>query len=122
MKKSNFALRLQPSLMEEARKVAKAEGVAINQLINVAVAEKVSALRTAMCARRFESSNEQAPGRRRSPAMNSRRRKRLGEGDATDSADQARRSSWSLAPSAFSASLRSRARPSLMASISARSS
>jgi hypothetical protein len=46
MKKSNFALRLQPSLMEEARRVAKAEGVAVNQLINVAVAEKVSALRT----------------------------------------------------------------------------
>jgi hypothetical protein len=45
MKKSNFALRLQPSLMEEA-KIAKAEGVAVNQLINVAVAEKVSALRT----------------------------------------------------------------------------
>ena len=46
MKKSNFALRLQPSLMEEARRVAKTEGVAVNQLINVAVAEKVSALRT----------------------------------------------------------------------------
>ena len=46
MKKSNFALRLQPSLMEETRKVAKAEGVAVNQLINVAVAEKLSALRT----------------------------------------------------------------------------
>ena len=46
MKKSNFALRLQPSLMEEAKRVAKAEGVAVNQLINVAVAEKVSALRT----------------------------------------------------------------------------
>lgn len=46
MKKSNFALRLQPSLMEEARRIAKAEGVAVNQLINVAVAEKVSALRT----------------------------------------------------------------------------
>ena len=46
MKKSNFALRLQPSLMDEARKLAKAEGVAVNQLINVAVAEKVSALRT----------------------------------------------------------------------------
>jgi predicted HicB family RNase H-like nuclease len=42
MKKSNFALRLQPSLMEEAKTVAKAEGVAVNQLINVAVAEKVS--------------------------------------------------------------------------------
>lgn len=46
MKKSNFALRLQPSLMEEARKLANAEGVAMNQLINVALAEKVSALRT----------------------------------------------------------------------------
>ena len=46
MRKSNFALRLQPSLLEEARKLAEAEGVALNQLINVAVAEKVSALRT----------------------------------------------------------------------------
>jgi hypothetical protein len=46
VKKSNFALRLQPSLMEEARKIGKTEGVAVNQLINVAVAEKVSALRT----------------------------------------------------------------------------
>ncbi len=46
MRKSNFALRLQPSLRDEARKLAEAEGVALNQLINVAVAEKVSALRT----------------------------------------------------------------------------
>jgi hypothetical protein len=46
MRKSNFALRLQPSLMEEARKAAEADGVALNQLINVAIAEKVSALRT----------------------------------------------------------------------------
>ncbi len=46
MRKSNFALRLQPSLLDEARKLAEAEGVALNQLINVAVAEKVSALRT----------------------------------------------------------------------------
>lgn len=44
MRKSNFALRLQPSLLEEAKRVA--EGVAVNQLINVAVAEKLSALRT----------------------------------------------------------------------------
>lgn len=46
MRKSNFALRLHPSLLEEARLVAEAEGVALNQLINVAVAEKLSALRT----------------------------------------------------------------------------
>ncbi len=35
MRRSNFALRLQPSLLEELRKAAKAEGVALNQLINV---------------------------------------------------------------------------------------
>ncbi len=46
MKKSNFALRLQPSLLEEARRTAEEEGVALNQLINVAVAEKLSAIRT----------------------------------------------------------------------------
>jgi hypothetical protein len=46
MRKSNFALRLQPSLLEEARRAAEAEGVALNQLINVALAEKLSALRT----------------------------------------------------------------------------
>jgi hypothetical protein len=45
MRKSNFAL-LQPSLLAEARQMAEAEGVALNQLINVAVAEKLSALRT----------------------------------------------------------------------------
>ena len=46
MRKSNFALRIQPSLLAELRKLSKAEGVALNQLINVAVAEKLSALRT----------------------------------------------------------------------------
>ena len=46
MRRSNVALRLQPALLEEARRVAESEGVALNQLINVAVAEKLSALRT----------------------------------------------------------------------------
>jgi hypothetical protein len=46
MRRSNFALRLQPSLLEEVRRAAELEGVALNQLINVAVAEKISALRT----------------------------------------------------------------------------
>ena len=46
MRRRNFALRLQPSLLEEARKLVESEGVALNQLINVAVAEKLSALRT----------------------------------------------------------------------------
>ena len=46
MRKSNVALRLQESLLTEARNVAETEGVALNQFINVAVAEKLSALRT----------------------------------------------------------------------------
>ena len=46
MRRSNVALRLQTSLLEEAKRVAEAEGVALNQFINVAVAEKLSALRT----------------------------------------------------------------------------
>jgi len=46
MRRSNVVLRLQTGLLEEARRVAESEGVALNQLINVAVAEKLSALRT----------------------------------------------------------------------------
>jgi hypothetical protein len=42
MRRSNFALHLQPSLLEELHKAAQLAGVALNQLINVAVAEKVS--------------------------------------------------------------------------------
>src|SRR5258708_7448521 len=46
MRRRNVALGLQNSLLAEAKGVAESEGVALNQLINVAVAEKVSALRT----------------------------------------------------------------------------
>ena len=46
MRKSNVAFRLRESLLSEARSVAATEGVALNQFINVAVAEKLSALRT----------------------------------------------------------------------------
>jgi len=44
---SNYALRLQASLMDELRKVVEQEGTTLNQFINVAVAEKLAALRTA---------------------------------------------------------------------------
>jgi hypothetical protein len=44
-KKASYPLRLQASLMAEARRAAKSEGVSLNQFINVAVAEKVSAVR-----------------------------------------------------------------------------
>jgi hypothetical protein len=47
MAKSNYALRLQSSLKAEAEKLAAEEGTTLNQLINIAVAEKIAALRTA---------------------------------------------------------------------------
>jgi antitoxin component of RelBE/YafQ-DinJ toxin-antitoxin module len=43
---SNYALRLQASLKTEAEKLAEAEGTTLNQFINVAVAEKIAALKT----------------------------------------------------------------------------
>lgn len=43
---SNYALRLQASVMEELKQVVIDEGTTINQFINVAVAEKLAALRT----------------------------------------------------------------------------
>lgn len=46
MRQSSFPLRLASSLQEEARKTAEMEGISLNQLINLAVAEKISALRT----------------------------------------------------------------------------
>ena len=46
MTKANYALRLQPSLKSAAERIAAAEGTSLNQFINVAVAEKLSALET----------------------------------------------------------------------------
>jgi hypothetical protein len=53
MRTSNFALRMQPTLLEEAKAMAKDEGIALNQLINVAVAEKVAATRTIQFFERY---------------------------------------------------------------------
>jgi hypothetical protein len=80
VRKSNFALRLQPSLLEEARKLAAAEGVALNQLINVALAEKISTLRTE------EYFAERA--RRANPAKVARILKRVGQGNPSVEGDE----------------------------------
>jgi len=80
MRRSNFALRLQPSLLDELRKAAQVEGVAVNQLINVAVAEKVSALRTE------EYFHER--GRRADRAETLRILERAGKGNATVAGDE----------------------------------
>ncbi len=46
MSKTDYSLRLQPSLKAAAERMAAAEGTSLNQFINVAVAEKLSALET----------------------------------------------------------------------------
>ncbi len=46
MTKANYSLRLQPSLKAAAERLAEADGTSLNQFINVAVAEKLSALET----------------------------------------------------------------------------
>jgi uncharacterized protein (DUF1778 family) len=46
MSKANYSLRLQPSLKAAAERMASADGTSLNQFINVAVAEKLSALNT----------------------------------------------------------------------------
>ena len=46
MTKANYALRLQPSLKSAAERMAAIDGTSLNQFINVAVAEKLSALAT----------------------------------------------------------------------------
>jgi hypothetical protein len=40
MRQSSFPLRLAASLQEEARKTAESEGISLNQLFNLAIAEK----------------------------------------------------------------------------------
>ncbi len=47
MTKPNYSLRLQPWLKAAAEQIAKDQGTTLNQFINVAVAEKLSALHTA---------------------------------------------------------------------------
>lgn len=45
MSESNAAFCIEPSLIEEVRKVAESEGIALDQLISAALAEKLSAVR-----------------------------------------------------------------------------
>jgi hypothetical protein len=71
MRTSNFALRMQPTLMEEAKAMARDEGVALNQLINVAVAEKLAATRTIQFFERYtrDASVEEALALLRRPRI-----------------------------------------------------
>jgi hypothetical protein len=80
MGRSNFALRVPPTLLAEARKAAESEGVALNQLITLALAEKVSAMRAE------EYFEERA--RRADPTMVSRILARVGTGNPPVEGDE----------------------------------
>lgn len=47
MTRSDYPLRLQSSLLEQVRRLAEKEATSVNQFINVAVAEKLSAMEVA---------------------------------------------------------------------------
>jgi uncharacterized protein (DUF1778 family) len=56
--KANIALRLTPTLKEEAARIAAEENTTLNQFISTAVAEKVSSIRTAdFFERRIRAAN-----------------------------------------------------------------
>jgi len=46
MKTSNFSLRIPPFLLHEAREVARVENISLNQLVTLALADRVAQLRT----------------------------------------------------------------------------
>lgn len=63
MRTNNFALRLPNSLMSTLREAAEEDGVAMNQYITVAVAEKLASRKTAcdfLAARASKSSTARA--------------------------------------------------------------
>lgn len=69
-----------PTLLAEARKAAESEGVALNQLIKLALAEKISAMRTE------EYFEERA--RRANPARVNRILTRVGRGNPPVEGDE----------------------------------
>jgi hypothetical protein len=75
---SNYALRLPASLKRELEKVAREDGTSLNQLIVTAVAEKLSALRTADF---FEERRKRAEVGAALEAMNRVRGEAPGDGD-----------------------------------------
>ena len=75
---SNYALRLPASLKRELEKVAREDGTSLNQLIVTAVAEKLSALRTAAF---FEERRARAEVDAALAIMNRKRGEKPGDGD-----------------------------------------
>ncbi len=62
MEKSNFALRLLPSLHKAAQRIAERENCSVNQLINVALAEKIAVLDTEYWSERKQAAKGRAAG------------------------------------------------------------
>jgi hypothetical protein len=81
---STISLRLSESLHQRIRELARREGVSINQLINSAVAEKLSALLT---EEYLESRAERGSRRKFDKALRKVRDVEPAEGDRLDAED-----------------------------------
>lgn len=59
MERTNFSLRLLPSLLKAAQRIAAQENCSVNQFINVAVAEKIAVLDAAYWEQRMQRARRQ---------------------------------------------------------------
>ena len=62
MRRNNVSLRLPPHLLERVRRLAEAERVSVNQLLTVAVAEKIARLDAETFYRAREGRSEPGAG------------------------------------------------------------
>ena len=61
MERSNFSLRLLPSLLKAAQRMAEYENCSVNQLVNVALAEKIAVLDAERWRERKEKAMRKPP-------------------------------------------------------------
>ncbi len=62
MRRNNVSLRLPPHLLERVRRLAEAESISVNQLLTVAVAEKIARLDAEAFYRAREGRSEPGAG------------------------------------------------------------
>ena len=62
MRRNNVSLRLPPHLLERVRRLAEAEWISVNQLLTVAVAEKIARLDAEAFYRAREGRSEPGAG------------------------------------------------------------
>lgn len=62
MRRNNVSLRLPPHLLDRVKRLAEAESISVNQLVTVAVAEKIARLEAETFYRSREQRSEPGTG------------------------------------------------------------